>query len=293
MRVVVPMLLICAATAACKVELGPDPGAPTDARPGDPDAVDGDAAIDAPVQLGPWTTPQIIQGANTANVSDDDGALSSNTTELVFAYVDPTTNAKDLYIMTRATPAQPFSGRTRLPFNSAVSDETPRFSTDDLTLYFASSRGTSLDIYQVKRPTVGGAWGTPTLVTGPNSTGAEKWFTPCGNTYVVVVNNDLAEGTLGNAPALIGTVNSATTETSPFLSKDCLTMYFASDRGGTVQLYVSTRTAVGAAWTAPSRFIDFQGLGGAQEDPFISADQRTFVLTSTIGGSKDLYISTR
>jgi WD40-like Beta Propeller Repeat len=39
--------------------------------------------------------------------------------------------------------------------------------------------------------------------------------------------------------------------------------------------------------------VDFAGIGGAQEDPYVSADGRIFVFVSSVGGTKDVYITTR
>lgn len=297
-------LVACCAAAGgfgCGVRLegdGPNPTNP-DGGQTNPDGSGGtDASSDA-VQLGPWGTPQLITGAATG-AAEDDGSMASTTNELVFAIADPNANnTKDLYYMSRP-PGGAWGAPSRLPFNvTGVSDETPRFSPDNLTLYFASARNGGLgglDHYRVTRPAVGGTWGTPQLVPGVSTTGVDKWFMPCpqNNTYLTILGNDIGEGTLGNPPALSSALSSPDgTETGTFLTPDCLTTYFASTRSGTNQLYVSTRPSLGGAWTAPARVTDFQALGGAQEDPWLAADLRTFVFVSNVGGTKDLYISTR
>lgn len=302
MRGAVPTLLAWASLcAACEVQLGSTPGNP-DGTPADPDAGGNgpDAAVDA-APLGAWGRPQAVPGASTGAI-EDDGSLSSNALEMVFAVVDPAANnTKDLYYMSRPSPTGPWSARQKLPFNTTLSDETPRFSPDDLTLYFASGRAGGpggLDIYRVTRNMAGptGTWGTPQLVPGVSTTGTDKWFMPCAadNTYLTIVGNDIGEGTLGNPPTVNAVLSSTTgTETGTFLSKDCLTVYFASTRSGTNMIYTSTRPALGAQWSAPALVADFQQIGGAQEDPWVSSDLRTFVLVSDIGGTKDVYISTR
>jgi hypothetical protein len=77
------------------------------------------------------------------------------------------------------------------------------------------------------------------------------------------------------------------------VSKDGLTVYFASTRSGDNRIYRSTRPSVGEPFAAPTLVDDFQLLGGDQEDPWLSLDQRTFAFVSNVRGSKDLYISTR
>ena len=262
-----------------------------------------DAAPDALI-LGKWGMPQPITAAATA-AAEDDCTMSSTTLELFFAIADVNGN-KDLYVSTRNTTADPFGTATKLGFDitGTTSDETPRLSADDLTLYFASNRtGTKggLDIWSVKRGAVGGAWGPPVNLSEVNTTGSEKWFQTCGaaGRYMIVVanganGNDLAEGVLGSgtAPAVAATLNSTASETGTFLTQDCLTIFFASARGATTMMYTSHRNAVADAWPPPTVVTDF-GTNGNEQDPWMSPDQRTFVFASDAAGNNDIYISTR
>lgn len=251
--------------------------------------------------LGPWGTPALIPGASTTTADEDDGTLSNSGLELVFALtVTADANRKDLYIATRTTTSMPFGTPTKLPFSATgSSEETPRFSPDDNTLYFASDRAGGaggLDIYKATRTMAGGAWSAPAAVVGPNTAANEKWFMPCGTTtsYIVIAGPDLAAGTVGGpAPTVIAELNSTSTETGTFLTSDCLTIDFASARTGTSLMYTSHRTSMTTAWQTPTQVIDFAALGGAQEDPWIAADGRTFVFASNKAGTKDVYIATR
>lgn len=286
-------LVVC----ACKASIGDGTGADS----GVTDAVDA-RSIDAPpdaVMLGAWGAPAAVPGANTA-LQEDDGSPSSTTLELVFAVANAAdANRKDLYIQTRASVTAAWSAPQLLPFSQVgSSEETPRFSGDDLTLYFASDRAGGLgglDIYKVTRPSVGGAWSSPAAVPGVNSTGTDKWLAPCGGQrYLMVVGGDLAEGTLGGgAPTLVTSLSSAGSEIGAFLTQDCLTAYYASNSSGALALYTSTRATPNAAWPAPTAVVDFAALGGAQEDPWESPDHRTFALVSNVSGTKDVYLSTR
>lgn len=290
--------------AACGVRLdgapGPDSGTtnPDAAGPGT------DAMTDGLPGLGAWGTPMLVAGASDGVKIEDDGSVSANGLEMVFAIVDPAANnTKDIYSLSRTSTTAPWTNLTRLSFNTASSEETPRLADNDLTLYFASNRAGgpgSLDVYKVTRATVGGAWGTPALVGGVNTAASEKWYTPCGGSYLVIVTTattttgaDIYQGTIGSAPTLSMELSSDQSEIGPFLSSDCKTVYFASSRSGTSKLYKSTRTAVGAAWTAPQEVTTFSALGGAQEDPWLSTDDRTFMFVSDVRGTKDIYISTR
>lgn len=120
---------------------------------------------------------------------------------------------------------------------------------------------------------------------------------PCeGNRYLLIIGADIAEGVLGNgAPQVVAELSTTSSETGPFVTRDCLNVTFASTRGDgtTNRLYTSSRTAIGQPWSTPVVLDTFAALGGAQQDPFISDDDRTFVFVSDVGGTNDVYISTR
>jgi hypothetical protein len=293
-------LAACCVTAACGVRLdGGQPSGP-DADPSNPDAaVEPDASTDGPAPLGPWGPPQRITAA-ASSLIEDDASLSSTGLELFFSVVDAAANnKKDLWTMKRTSVTAPWGAPAKLSFDTTTySEETARLSDDDLTLYFASDRPGGpglLDIYKTTRTAVGGAWSTPQLVPGVSTAQADKWFMPCSgtNSYMVIFGPEIGQGTLGAQPTVCAELSSAQTETGTFLSQDCKTVHFASNRSGTNKLYTSTRTAVGATWGAPQEVTTFSGVGGAQEDPWIAADSRTFVFVSDVTGSKDVYISTR
>ena len=269
------------------------------------DAPDGNDASAAPqdAALGPWSTPAVVPQAAT-KAAEDDVTLSSTTLEMIFAIEG--TNGKDLFYSSRPSTTAPWSAAAPVPFNSATtSDETPRLSADDLTLYFASGRAGNgnLDIYAVKRTALGNTtWGAAQPVTVVNTTTlVEKWFMPCGTDHYVMVQStaagdtDLVEGTLGGAAAApIMALDSAQSETGTFVSPDCLTIYFASTRVTPVQIFTSHRAAIDAPWATPSPVVfAIPGGNGNQEDPWISSDGRTFAFVSDAAGTKDVYLSTR
>lgn len=273
------------------------------------DAATPDMAPDA-IQARLWSMPAKVGPAATTAV-EDDVTLSSNALEMIFAVQDQTTGKKDLFYTSRLSigaawtmPAVPVT------FNTTASEETPRFSGDGKTLYFASDRVTAgnLDIYMVKRTAAGNTtWGTPAPIggTGITTSATEKWFAPCGTDRYVVVRNvgttgtHLFEGTLsGGAPTAITSLNSPDkSDTGAFLTQDCLTIYFASFRVTPERIFTSHRAAVTDPWPAPTQVDDYKiGTGtDDQEDPWLSPDSNTFVFASNAAGSgnKDIYISTR
>ena len=281
-------------TGACEARLGGDTAVDDAGGDGPLFSTDGPEP-DAP--LGNFGAPQAITVAATG-AQEDDGTLSHDGLELVYPVA--TAGQKDLFYASRPDLQSAFGPVTTLPFSApTTSEETPRFSEDDLTLFFAKTVGTgNLDIHRVTRPTAGSqAWGTPSVVAGVNGAVVDKWFMPCdGNRYLLIIGADIAEGVLGaGLPTIVAELSSADSETGPFVSKDCLSVTFASTRsdGATNLLYTSSRIALDQPWSPPVVFDTFAALGGSQQDPFISNDNRTFVLVSNISGTNDLYLSTR
>ena len=153
------------------------------------------------------------------------------------------------------------------PVNSTASDNAPSYfenEEDGLPqLYFASDRpggAGGLDIY-VSEQTADGSFGTPVRVTELNSIAGDTRPTirhdgleifiqsnRAGTTGVADLWVSTRENTLDSwsTPVNVGiTVNTAFIEQNPFLSSDCKTLFFSSDRPGgigSLDIYMSTRT---------------------------------------------------
>ncbi len=151
------------------------------------------------------------------------------------------------------------------------------------------------------------AFGTPTPVAFLTSTSSQKWFDVCSTGYYLVSRangsdgQDFFEGQFGSAPTDAVTIlNSPNNEISTFLSFDCDTLYFASNRPvagvspNPTRIYMSTRPNPAADWTAPVAVSTF-GETQDDEDLYITPDGHTAVLASTRGTtmSKDIFQSTR
>jgi hypothetical protein len=272
----------------------------------EPDAAPGPHGPPDAAPLGPWSTPAAVTVAATPKI-EDDVTLTSNALEMVYAIADPTSGKKDLYYTSRTAIGEPWAPAAPLQLDTAASEETPRFSPDDKTLYFASDRTTAgnLDIYAVSHETAATTtWGVPQLVKPFDTTVTEKWLSLCNDGHYVVIQStdtngtDLFEGVLGGgAPTPIDVLNTKETETGAFLTADCLTLYFASTRltPDPEKIFVTHRATVQSPWQTPAPVDDFKipGGNGAQEDPWLSLDGHTFAFASDAAGTKDIYLSTR
>lgn len=308
-RLAVAALVAVSAICACKAQIGLMPPAAPDGPGGGGGGgagIDGmmpgsDAMpIDAP--LGDFGVPAPVSVASSATVGEDDCTLSSDQLELYFA-AQTAGNPKQLYRATRTSTAQPW-GTPQLIFSSNNAHESPRLSPDDLTIYF----GASGDIFYATRAATDQPWSTPTSLGQVNTPLYEKWFAACTGGYFVVSrenpNNNghqnLYEGRLGAGNT--GTLSTLSTTTgndiSTFLSDDCTTIYFASNRDANVgtQIYTATRPAPGGAWTTPALASFGPNFGTAtdNEDPWLSNDGRAlYFATIRNGNQKDVYYTTR
>jgi len=290
------LVLGLAMLAACKAELADvttDSGTQGDGNNNNPR--DGATGVDAPVMLGPWGMPAAIPGGNSA-LDEDDATLSSTKLELFFKRNDA--DSANLYVMTRATTTSAWSAPSPITvLNSTVTEESPRLSENDLTLYF----GRNGDIYKSTRTAVGSPWSAAQVVSSLNTSAYEKWGVACSNGYAMVsravtgLGQEIFEGDINTGTnTAVTQLNSASQEQGMFLSNDCLRVYYQSNRDNALfNIYLATRTTTTSAWSNPTAMSDFNTATFNEEDPWISPDQRVFVFVNNSSGNKDLYISTR
>ena len=93
-------------------------------------------------------------------------------------------------------------------------------------------------------------------------------------------------------PARIAELSTTMGETTPEMSLDGLTIFFASNRLGNVDIFTSTRASRTAAWSAPSVVPE---LSSPADDAAggISADGLEILLASNRTGDFEIYASTR
>ncbi len=287
--------------SACGVQLNEQmPGSNVDAQPGidaapgGVDAAPADGPVTPPLPTGPFGAPTKVSVISTAGGNEDDATLNADETEMIFAI---NVNNKDLYTSKRANAQAAWGAPVALSvLNGAGSDSAARLSADGLTIYYGSERGNSEDIYFSTRANAAAAWGAPQLMPAVNSTtGDDRWYNPCGGGYVLVSDRlnqgdyDLYEGTNGQAPVRLAISTMVQDDLSPFLTADCLIMYWHHDG----DLYKATRTAVGQQWMAAGKATDLSRDGSSEQDPWMSADRRRIYYTSDRDGTWDVFMATR
>ncbi len=279
---------------------------PSDVRDGD--SMSGDDAtvpIDAEpdaIVLGAWGTPVPV-GLTPPDSGEDDGTLTGDLLEL---YLNRTgTGGSDIFRATR-TDATSAWGTPAIvtQLSSASAETTPEISTDGLRMVFASDRpgGTgNTDIWMSTRANRAAPWGTPAVVAALNTATSEAGgASPDGLTIVFSsfrksnTSPDLylaERATLAatwGTPTELAALNTTGHDGSPFLSNDKLAIYFDSDRGGSMDIYVSTRASVTDAFGAP---VPVEGLATSanEQDPWLSPDGRQLYFQCDCGGPTGLW----
>jgi hypothetical protein len=291
--------IIGAAAAACSFTPGGAVGPGGDARPDDAD-VDGapDAEPDAPLALGPWSTPADLGVAALAG--DDDPTLTGDRLELYF------NRANNIYRSTRASLASDWSPPVvDLQLSSAAADGTPEVTSDGLTMFVMSERGGGgQDIWMATRATRGDPWEPPTLVPGINSDGPERDAAVTDDLLTVVVTRTVngravlftstrtSPSSAWPAPTALDELNMPDANGGIY-AQERLTIYFTSSRGETSDLYVATRASASATFSAPAPIAELNTANAEEVDIWVSADGRHAVFVSNRGGSTRFYESSR
>ncbi len=208
---------------------------------------------------------------------------------------------------------KPFGTLTDLAsVNSNSEDMWGWFSADLLTIYFSgtATNSTDINLYQATRTTPTGSFSTPVLM-GPINTSANNEDRPVvtadgltlfaqsnvsgTHIYVATRTSTAAQfGSLAQVQGINGT--GATIDADPWISGDGLTMYFASTRNGTYDIFRSTRANANSTFDAPVAIAELN-TSSVDDAPVVSADGLEIFFASnratTSNGRNDIWHATR
>jgi Tol biopolymer transport system component len=248
--------------------------------------------------LGPIVNSSVFDGSPT---------LSADETELLFTsarHPSAPRGQQDIFVSSRsdrnAAWSRPVNAGAMI--NDSLGDDfSLRLSNDGKALYYASNRSGGLgkgDMYVARRASPQVPWTRAENLGPPLNTDAFEAFpTPSADGLTLFFNrsttfdsqdSDIWVSTRAraddqwSAPQRVsGAINSERAEFSPALSPDGNRLYFASERGGSVELWVATRGDHMQEWNAPEKLgteVNFPR--SMTLAPFISNDQRSLYFMS-------------
>lgn len=255
------------------------------------------------------TLPGSSPNINTPAV---DGCTSLSADKLTIAFTSNRTGNFDIYIATRPNTGVGFGDPVPLPagINTAADDSCPTLAQGG-RMYFSSNRDDpAYDLYVTRR--VGNSWAPPVhLGRNINTPGVEEesaaLYLIRGHEFLLFSSHNLddSQGKIyqsidGGSKILVqGGPNAGGSNNRPSITPDGLTIYFDSDRPGTLggpDLYYATRR-VPIGPFGPAVHLQDLSSPGFDARPFISADAKMLTFSSGRPGSTspapDMWFSTR
>ena len=181
----------------------------------------------------------------TPEVSGDGSTL--------FFSSDRAGNGLDIYLSIRRAGAAAWSPPARVDALSSSGIDTSPVSVDGTWMILASDRLGTMDLLE-SRLSTGGWWSTPSLLAGMSETMGGEMDGTCDATHTVLYfvtdwrgSGDLFVSSRASAdlpwePAVpLEELDSNGAEDDPWISPDLQTLYFSSDRDGSMDLFVSRR----------------------------------------------------
>ncbi|HEX5060528.1 MAG TPA: hypothetical protein VFV99_14270 [Kofleriaceae bacterium] len=204
---------------------------------------------------GGWSTPTAVAELNSAD-AETTPEVSYDGLTIYFASARmPTLGGNDVWVSTRASRADAWGTPVHVTDLSSVAADGGATTVDATIAMFDSDRAgtTTLDIYMSQRASATAAWSTPALVPELESASNEgNPMLAADKLTVYFDSNRGGDGELYAAtrtteaapfapPARIVELSSTAADTDPWISPDGRTMYFTSDRDGTLRLWQTTR----------------------------------------------------
>ena len=276
------------------------------------------SATAAAKNWGEWSTPMSVENlpgsSSLVNSPAVDGCASHSADGLTLVFNSNRAGNQDLYIATRASTTEGFGTPVLLPapINGPSNDACPTFGPGN-RLYFNSDReDPAYDMYVSKRGPNG--WSQPENL-GPNinTTGALDesaafYEDEDGNSVMLFssrANGGAGDGNIyqsvnGGPKSLVaGGANSSASDNRPSVTRDGLTIYFDSNRTGTLgnsDIYYATRSSTSEPFGSA---VHLTGLSSSVFDAraSISKDGSFLTFSSQRPGGEspapDMYISMR
>ncbi|MEO7094540.1 MAG: hypothetical protein ABI175_14890 [Polyangiales bacterium] len=250
----------------------------------------------APVPVAGVSTPGLVEA--TSRLTDD---------ELTMYLWTSRGSSPDLERATRATEAEPFAGVALSELNSPGLDFEPTITPDELVVIFHSDRGGTGagDLFVAQRGSVSEPFAMLGELANLDTTGEERqpylgstelyFASDRGGTFDIYRAARLGPTSFG-APSRVDVPGlTVTDDADPVISRDGLTLFFASDAPGGLgggDIYVTTRASLTSAFGPPVAVSQLSS-AAAEGPSWISPDGCRLYLSSARAGSPDIYVASR
>ncbi|MCJ7729818.1 MAG: hypothetical protein MUO27_08090, partial [Sedimentisphaerales bacterium] len=263
-----------------------------------------------PAAIADWTEPAPVTEINS-NYHEKSPFLSFDGLTLYFSRIETYGfYGSRMYQATRTMPVGPFTEVKEISTLSYPGGgvEYPWVSPDNLQMYYRYKQPTTkYRLAVTKRTSVNDPWHTGTDIAELNALGDVYNPSLSANELTIVFVGDLTGGQGGldiwvasrpNANASFSNVtnlaeiNSSAADVHPSISPDGLTLYFASNRNGTYQLFRATRQSLDAPFGNLEQLSFFDCPDCSLYYPFLSSDGKAFYFVkSTSEQTLDIYVS--
>ena len=203
----------------------------------------------------PWSTPTLV--TELASLADDTTPeIALDGLSMYFASDRLNTGDRDIYLTTRATRADAWSAPVRVAeLSSTKNDDGAQPLPDGLHLVMGRGVNMTLDLMLVTRTSTTAPWGTPVALPGlsdPTYDESQQWSSPDMTVVYYVsdkppaVSQDIWVATRPDAQStftssIVTELQSSNQDVDPWISPDGHTLFFASNRGGTMDIFTASR----------------------------------------------------
>jgi len=262
-----------------------------------------DATIDAS-----WSAPTPINEIYNAAATDDDPSMTGDMLELYF--LSDRSGPQLLWRSTRATVRDGWSAPAMVAELDTAAINNAKVSSDGLTIMFSSNRTPNAgmaDLWLATRPDRQTAWSPPRRIDELATTGndIEPWLMT-SDALTLYYNSDRGgfstlwtatrasvADPFANATEITELASINDYDGSPWVDAAQRYIVFHSSRGATYDLYYSTRAQASGPWDPPQLMPDLNTEAFNESDAWISPDGHTMIYTSNVGGTDDIYVTTR
>lgn len=197
--------------------------------------------------------------------------------------------------------------------DSSSSEINAQLSPDELTIYVASNRGGTYDLYTATRRMRTEPFGVPRELVNVNSAssndegpaissdGLTLYFVSnrngaAGPEFDLFVTTRISSAADFPAPMEVSMVNSTATDSTPSVAADGLTLYFTSTRLGVAKIFHAVRPSTSSAFSGPTELGELSIQDQDADGPVVSTDQLSIYFSSSRSGTKgaiDIWIARR